>query len=306
MVTLKACIFDLDGVIVDTARHHFAAWKSLADELVISFTEEDNERLKGVSRVDSLDYILQKGNLILDSATKLQLMEKKNTLYLEMAAATASTDVLPGVVSLMDEMAASGIKIGLGSSSKNARSILDKLQLTSRFSTIVDGNNITLSKPDPEVFLKAAAAMNVAPEDCLVIEDAQSGVEAAITGGFYAIGVGKDLELAHAQLESLEGQTMERIFEFAAMKQQSIKDEWSIGFEGWEPASVRSLESLLSIGNGRFGQRANFEEHYSGDRLQGSYLAGVYYPDKTRVGWWKKRLSGILRQGSEFNQLDWN
>jgi len=211
MVTLKACIFDLDGVIVDTARHHFAAWKSLADELVISFTEEDNERLKGVSRVDSLDYILQKGNLILDSATKLQLMEKKNTLYLEMAAATASTDVLPGVVSLMDEMAASGIKIGLGSSSKNARSILDKLQLTSRFSTIVDGNNITLSKPDPEVFLKAAAAMNVAPEDCLVIEDAQSGVEAAITGGFYAIGVGKDLELAHAQLESLEGQTMERI-----------------------------------------------------------------------------------------------
>ena len=211
MVTLKACIFDLDGVIVDTARHHFAAWRSLADQLVISFTDEDNERLKGVSRVDSLDYILQKGNLILDSATKLQLMEKKNALYLEMAAATASTDVLPGVVSLMDEMAASGIKIGLGSSSKNARSILDKLQLTSRFSTIVDGNNITLSKPDPEVFLKAAAAMNVAPEDCLVIEDAQSGVEAAITGGFYAIGVGKDLELAHAQLESLEGQTMERI-----------------------------------------------------------------------------------------------
>ena len=211
MVTIKACIFDLDGVIVDTARHHFAAWRSLADELVISFTEEDNERLKGVSRVDGLDYILQKGNLILDSATKLQLMEKKNTLYLEMAAETASTDVLPGVISLMDEMAASGIKIGLGSSSKNARSILDKLQLTSRFSTIVDGNNITLSKPDPEVFLKAAAAMNVAPEDCLVIEDAQSGVEAAITGGFYAIGVGKDLELAHVQLESLEGQTMERI-----------------------------------------------------------------------------------------------
>lgn len=211
MVTIKACIFDLDGVIVDTARHHFAAWRSLADELVISFTEEDNERLKGVSRVDSLDYILQKGNLILGSATKLQLMEKKNTLYLEMAAATASTDVLPGVVSLMDEMVASGIKIGLGSSSKNARSILDKLQLTSRFSTIVDGNNITLSKPDPEVFLKAAAAMNVAPEDCLVIEDAQSGVEAAITGGFYAIGVGKGLELAHVQLESLEGQTMERI-----------------------------------------------------------------------------------------------
>ena len=211
MVTIKACIFDLDGVIVDTARHHFAAWKSLADELVIPFTEEDNERLKGDSRVDSLDYILQKGNLILDSATKLQLMEKKNALYLEMAASTAPADVLPGVVSLMDEMAASGIKIGLGSSSKNARSILDKLQLTSRFSTIVDGNNITLSKPDPEVFLKAATAMNVAPEDCLVIEDAQSGVEAAIAGGFYAIGVGKGLESAHVQLENLKGQSIEQI-----------------------------------------------------------------------------------------------
>ena len=211
MVAIKACIFDLDGVIVDTARHHFAAWKSLADELVISFTEEDNERLKGVSRVDSLDYILQKGNLVLDSAKKLQLMEKKNTLYLEMASSIAPTDVLPGVVSLMDEMAASGIKIGLGSSSKNAQSILDKLHLTSRFSTIVDGNSITLSKPDPEVFLKAAAAMDVAPENCLVIEDAQSGVEAAITGGFYAIGVGKGLESAHAQLENLEGLTIERI-----------------------------------------------------------------------------------------------
>ena len=121
MLNVKACIFDLDGVIVDTARHHFAAWQALANELVIPFTEEDNEQLKGVSRVDSLEYILRKGNLILDSATKLQLMDKKNALYLGLAESTTSVDVLDGIVPLMDEMADSKIQIGLGSSSKNAR-----------------------------------------------------------------------------------------------------------------------------------------------------------------------------------------
>ena len=211
MLNVKACIFDLDGVIVDTARHHFAAWQALANELVIPFTEEDNEQLKGVSRVDSLEYILRKGNLILDSATKLQLMDKKNALYLGLAESTTSVDVLDGIVPLMDEMADSKIQIGLGSSSKNARMILKKLDLIHRFDTIVDGNNITLSKPDPEVFLKAAKAMNVSPEHCLVFEDAQSGIEAAKTGGFPVVGVGSGLETAHASFESLNGLSLEGI-----------------------------------------------------------------------------------------------
>ena len=212
MLNLKACIFDLDGVIVDTARHHFAAWKELADELGVPFTENDNDRLKGVSRVDSLEYILQKGNLILDSATKIRLMARKNALYLNLAEGTSSNDVLAGILSLMDEMAASNVQIGLGSSSKNARMILDKLNLTSRFNAIVDGNNITLSKPDPEVFLKAAYAMNVTPGECLVFEDAQSGVEAALSGGFMVVGVGDGLEAAHATYASLNGLTLKAIF----------------------------------------------------------------------------------------------
>ena len=211
MLNLKACIFDLDGVIVDTARHHFAAWKKLADELVVPFTEEDNHRLKGVSRVDSLDYILQKGDLMLDSATKLRLMDRKNKLYLNFAKGTSPGDVLPGIVPLMDEMAVLNVSIGLGSSSKNAHMILDKLNLTSRFDTIVDGNNITLSKPDPEVFLKAAQAMSVTPQQCLVFEDAQSGVEAALAGGFQVVGVGHGLEDAHVNYGSLKGLTLEAI-----------------------------------------------------------------------------------------------
>ena len=212
MIAVKAFIFDLDGVIVDTARHHFAAWQSLANELAIPFTTEDNDRLKGVSRVDSLEYILRKGNLILDSGTKLQLMAKKNAAYLEMAESTGPSDVLIGVVPLLDELASKGLKIGLGSSSKNARMILRKLDLIDRFSTIVDGN-ITLSKPDPEVFIKAANAMGFDPHECLVIEDAQSGVDAALIGGFHVLGVGSGLEKAHMRFESLEGVDIDRIME---------------------------------------------------------------------------------------------
>ena len=213
MIAVNAFIFDLDGVIVDTARHHFAAWQSLANELAIPFTTEDNDRLKGVSRVDSLEYILRKGNLVLDSGTKLQLMAKKNAAYLEMAESTGPTDVLIGVLPLFDELSSRGVKIGLGSSSKNARMILQKLDLIDRFSTIVDGNNITLSKPDPEVFFKAANAMGFDPNECLVIEDAQSGVDAALTGGFHVIGVGSGLENAHMRYESLEGVNIDRIME---------------------------------------------------------------------------------------------
>tara|TARA_B100000768_G_C11252545_1_gene364769 strand:+ start:437 stop:1093 length:657 start_codon:yes stop_codon:yes gene_type:complete len=205
MIEVKACIFDLDGVIVDTARHHFAAWQSLANELGIPFTKEDNDRLKGVSRVDSLEYILKKGNLVLDSATKLQLMEKKNAIYLSLSEKTSPEDTMDGIVSLMDELAESGLQIGLGSSSKNARMILTKLELMSRFSTIVDGNNITLSKPDPEVFQKAAQLMGVIPSQCIVIEDAQAGIEAALSGGFHVVGVGEGLKNAHLHLNDLKG-----------------------------------------------------------------------------------------------------
>ena len=198
MAEIRACIFDLDGVIVDTASHHFVAWRQLADELGVPFSEEDNEALKGVSRVDSLEYILNKGGLVLDAATKVRLMDRKNAHYLELAGQTTPEDALPGVVKLIDELKASGMKVALGSSSKNAEMILTRLKLIDRFDALVDGNHITLSKPDPEVFLMGAKALNLAPEHCLVFEDAQSGIDAANAGGFPVIGIGSADALSKA------------------------------------------------------------------------------------------------------------
>lgn len=197
-MTFKGCLFDLDGVIVDTASHHFVAWRTLADELGVAFDESDNEKLKGVSRVDSLEFILQKGNLVLDSNTKLRLMEKKNAHYLGLAAQIQPSDALPGIVALIDELKVLGVKIGLGSSSKNAEQILSKLGLLDAFDTIVDGNHLTLSKPDPEVFLMGANALGLLPEECLVLEDASAGVQAAISGGFCVLGIGRKEELGQA------------------------------------------------------------------------------------------------------------
>ena len=198
MAEIRACIFDLDGVIVDTASHHFVAWQNLAEELGVPFSAEDNEALKGVSRVDSLEYILRKGGLVLDPATKVQLMDRKNAHYLELASKTSPSDALPGVVELIHELRSQGIKVALGSSSKNAEMILTRLTLLDAFDTLVDGNHITLSKPDPEVFLMGAKALGLAPEECLVFEDAQSGIDAANAGGFPVVGIGNQGSLTGA------------------------------------------------------------------------------------------------------------
>ncbi len=209
MAEIRACIFDLDGVIVDTASHHFVAWQNLAEELGVPFSAEDNESLKGVSRVDSLEYILKKGGLVLDPATKVQLMDRKNAHYLELAGKTSPSDALPGVVALIHELKALGIKVALGSSSKNAEMILTRLALLDAFDTLVDGNHITLSKPDPEVFLMGAKALGLDPAECLVFEDAQSGIDAANAGGFPVIGIGqlKALTGAAAVIDGFSSKT---------------------------------------------------------------------------------------------------
>ena len=187
---LKGCLFDMDGVIVDSAAHHFVAWKRLADELSIPFTEEDNHALKGLSRVDSLDHILRMGHLLLDEKTKLKLMAQKNAWYLDLIKGMRAKDILPGARELIEELVADGIKVGLGSSSRNAQLILDNVGLTPLFDAVVDGNHITLSKPDPEVFLKGAQGLGVQPAECIVFEDAAAGVAAAKAGGFFAVGLG--------------------------------------------------------------------------------------------------------------------
>lgn len=197
---LKGCLFDMDGVIVDSAAHHFVAWKRLADELSIPFTEQDNHALKGLSRVDSLEHILRMGHLQLDEKTKLKLMAKKNAWYLDLIKGMRAKDILPGARELIEELVAEGIKVGLGSSSRNAQMILDNVGLTPLFDTVVDGNHITLSKPDPEVFLKGTQALGLDPRQVVVFEDAESGVKAAKTGGFFAVGVGSEEQLGQADV----------------------------------------------------------------------------------------------------------
>ncbi len=197
-MAVKACIFDMDGVIVDTAKFHFKAWQRLADSLGIPFTEHQNEQLKGVSRVDSLEKILSWGNLELNSQKKIELMELKNKWYLDFVEEVTPADMLPGTFGFLTACKSNDVKVALGSSSKNAILILEKLEIIHLFDSIVDGNKITLSKPNPEVFLRAAREMDLTPADCVVFEDAISGVEAAKAGGFRCVGIGDPSILTQA------------------------------------------------------------------------------------------------------------
>jgi beta-phosphoglucomutase len=212
-MNISGCLFDMDGVIVDTAKHHYVAWKSLADELSIPFSEVENESLKGLSRLDSLECILRSGNLEVSSNTKIELMEKKNQLYLQIIGSMGPDDILPGVKELMLELRNEGVGICLGSSSKNASSILKSIGIFDLFDGIVDGNNLTLSKPDPEVFIKGSKILGLTPSSCIVFEDAESGIEAALSGGFFALGIGKEgsLKRAHANVQDLAHMTFENL-----------------------------------------------------------------------------------------------
>jgi len=198
MTQIKACLFDLDGVVVDTAKYHFIAWRKLAQELGFDFTEADNERLKGVSRVRSLEILLEIGGIELDDEKKEQLAAKKNENYVGYIQQMKPDEILPGVEDFLSELRKNGILIALGSASKNAPLILKQIGLTHLFDAIIDGNSVSKAKPDPEVFLKGAEALNVAPTDCVVFEDAQAGIEAARNAGMHVIGVGHPDNLKNA------------------------------------------------------------------------------------------------------------
>jgi beta-phosphoglucomutase len=198
MPDLKACLFDLDGVIVDTARFHYIAWRELANGLSFELTEEQNEQLKGIGRMESLDIILKIGNVKLDAETKKKLAAKKNDRYLELCQEMTPENILPGVQVFLDSLIQEKIKIGLGSASKNARLILDYIGLTHYFAAIVDGNRITKGKPDPETFLLGAEDLETKPANSLVFEDAVAGIHAAKAGGMKAVGIGGSAELKAA------------------------------------------------------------------------------------------------------------
>lgn len=194
----KVFIFDLDGVIVDTAKYHFLAWKKLANGLGVDFTEEQNEQLKGVSRVRSLEKILAWGGIELSEDKFMELMAKKNNDYLSYVNAMDDSEILPDVMKILDFLKAEGYPIALGSASKNARTILQKVDLLKSFDSIVDGTNVTKAKPDPEVFLNAARSLDTLPSDCVVFEDSVAGVQAANIANMISIGIGDPEVLGEA------------------------------------------------------------------------------------------------------------
>src|SRR5665647_462164 len=197
---LKACIFDLDGVIVDTAKYHFMAWRRLAKELGFEFTLSDNEALKGVSRMASLEILLRVGGLKPGEREKEEMAARKNRWYVEFITGMTPDEILPGSISLLKQFRKEGILTAIGSASKNARTILDGIKITHMFDVIVDGNKIHTAKPDPEVFVRGARELNTDSSCCIVFEDAQAGIEAAIAGGMKCVGVGDPELLRKADL----------------------------------------------------------------------------------------------------------
>jgi len=196
--TISTCIFDLDGVIVDTAKYHYLAWKRLAHELGFEFLEEHNERLKGVSRMTSLDIMLEVGGLTFSQSEKEVMAARKNEWYLEYIYKMTPEEILPGVVDFLVMLRSKGIKISLGSASKNAMLILERVQLQHYFDAVIDGNKALKAKPDPQVFLLAAEELGQNPTSCVVFEDAAAGIEAAKAAGMKCIGIGSPNVLGKA------------------------------------------------------------------------------------------------------------
>lgn len=225
---MKGCIFDLDGVIVDTAKYHYLAWKSVAGELGFDFTLKDNERLKGVSRMASLDILLSIGGVEMSEEEKREVADKKNKIYLAYILKMNPEEVLPGVREFLTALHRAGIKVSLGSASKNAKTILKQVGIEELFDAIADGTNVSKAKPDPEVFLKGADLLGLSPEECVVFEDAVAGIEAAHRGGMKCIGVGDPQVLKEADYH---------IDDFGQLKIENDKLKIKSN-EGWKVLSL--------------------------------------------------------------------
>jgi beta-phosphoglucomutase len=197
---IRAAIFDLDGVIVDTAHYHYIAWKRLASEFNINLTIEQNELLKGVSRIRSLEIILGLGNISLSEDEKEKIANKKNAWFVEYIESIRPEEIFHGVKELIQSLRARGIKVALASSSKNAPRVIDLLGIANLFDALVDGTMILHSKPHPEIFLLAASKLGVTATQCVVFEDAEAGVEAAVAAGMKCVGVGSVAQLGKANI----------------------------------------------------------------------------------------------------------
>lgn len=211
----KGLLFDLDGVIVDTAKYHYLAWKDLADKLGIEFTRQDNERLKGVSRMRSFEIILEIGNREMSQEEKEHYCTLKNEHYLEYIRKLEKDEILSGVKEFLTSAREKGYKIALGSASKNSMLILERLELLDSFDEIIDGTKVSSAKPDPEVFVKGAESLGLDVSECIVFEDAAAGIEAAHRGGMKAVGIGsvENLPEADMLIPGFAGITIEEIEE---------------------------------------------------------------------------------------------
>lgn len=203
--SIRGFIFDLDGVLTDTAEYHYRGWKRLADEEGIPFTREDNESLRGIPRRESLMLILKERNYPEEKI--LQMMERKNNYYLEFIREVSPNDLLPGARELLEEIRKAGLKSALGSASKNAPDVVRRLGIASLLDAISDGNSVERQKPAPDLFLHAAHQLNLKPKECVVLEDAAAGIEAARTGRFHTVGLGPPERVGEADVifPSLEG-----------------------------------------------------------------------------------------------------
>lgn len=210
---IKACIFDMDGVIVDTADHHYEAWRKVAKVIGYDFTPEMNEKLKGISRMDSLNMMIDLLDAEVSESDKQSLCEIKNQHYLDSIKNLDHQAILPGIEDLLDELAQLGIKYAIGSASKNAHKVLDLIGLKNRFQVIIDGHSVKYTKPNPEVFLKAAEGISVMPAEAIVIEDSHKGLQGAIAGGFRTVGIGhrSNLPAAEVVYNTLQGVTFHDI-----------------------------------------------------------------------------------------------
>lgn len=197
---MSAFIFDLDGVLVDTAKYHYLAWLHISKKYGYIFNETINEKLKGVSREKCLDIILKLSSITINDQKKAIILKEKNDIYLDYIETLTPDEVLPGVINILDYAKENSISICLGSASKNAKPILDKVGIADYFDCIVDGTDVSKAKPDPEVFLKGADQLNVEPIDCIVFEDSEAGIEAAINAGMKTIGIGDKFILKKANL----------------------------------------------------------------------------------------------------------
>lgn len=197
---MRAAIFDLDGVIVDTAKYHYLTWKRLAHSLGFDFTEVDNERLKGVSRGRSLEILLEIGGLDLDDETKAQMAARKNEWYVDYIRQLDAGEILPGATEYLKAIRSRGVRTALASASKNAPLILERLGISALFDVVVDGNKVNNAKPDPEVFLRVAEELGIPPASCVVFEDAEAGIEAALRAGMGAVGIGSPFRLKDADV----------------------------------------------------------------------------------------------------------